>query len=88
MFENSLLYKYVSRETLKRSEDKNIHFNSVLSRIWLYQKQIRLKEIQTVIFDIKLYSQWNEKQPVFEKVLFLLYISHCSYIYNMFHVKH
>ena len=27
------LYKYVSRETLKRSEDKHIHFNSVLSRI-------------------------------------------------------
>ena len=60
MFENSLffyfifktlfLYKYVSRETLKRSEDKLIHFNSVLSRIWLYQKQIRFKEIQTVIF--------------------------------------
>ena len=38
MFENSLLYKYVSRETLKRSEDKNIHFNSVSSRILLYQK--------------------------------------------------
>ena len=59
MFENSLLYKYVSRETLKRSKDKNIHFNSVLSRIWLYQKQIRLKEIQIVIFSIKLYSQWK-----------------------------
>ena len=59
MFENSLLYKYVSRETLKRSEDKHIHFNSVLSRIWLYQKQIRFKEIQTVIFSIKLYSQWK-----------------------------
>ena len=33
MFENSFLYKYVSRETLKKSEDKNIHFNSVLGRI-------------------------------------------------------
>ena len=59
MFENSLLYKYVSRETLKRSEDKNIHFNSVLSRIWLYQKQTRLYETQTIIFDITLYSQWK-----------------------------
>ena len=37
MFENYFLYKYVSRETLKRSEDKNIHINSVLSRIVLYQ---------------------------------------------------
>ena len=46
MFENSFfisypelfLYKYVSRETLKRSKDKHIHFNSVLSRILLYPK--------------------------------------------------
>ena len=28
-----MLHKNVSRETLKRSEDKLIHFDSVLSRI-------------------------------------------------------
>ena len=73
---------------IEKGRPQTGHFNSVLSRMWLYQKQTRLKETQTIIFDIILYLQWNEKQPMFEKVLFLLYISHCSYIYNMFHVKH
>ena len=38
MFENSLLYKYVSRETLKRSEDKNIHFNPMLKAYMIISK--------------------------------------------------